>query len=69
MTAQQNEIALLEAARHIAVAAECLERVADKHVRKMSRDGARNARKDVAEAIDRLQHLHDFLVRRISAVS
>jgi hypothetical protein len=31
MTTQQNEIALLDATRQIAVAAECLERVGVKH--------------------------------------
>jgi hypothetical protein len=51
MTTQQNEITLLDATRHIALAAECLDRVGVNHVRKMSRDGARNAHKDVAEAI------------------
>jgi hypothetical protein len=65
MTTQQNEIALLEAARHIAVAAECFERVGVKHVRKMSRNGARNASKDVAEAIELLQHLEKLPTVRV----
>jgi hypothetical protein len=67
MTTQLSEIALLEAARQIAVAAECLERVGVKHVRKISTNGARNARNDVAESIDRLQRLHDLLTKRMSA--
>ena len=66
MTTQQNEIALLEAARHIAVAAECFERVGVKHVRKMSTDGTRNARKDVAEAIERLQAVERLLIARFA---
>ena len=65
MTTQQNEIALLEATRQIAVAAEYLERVGVKHVRKMSRDGARDARKDVAKAILRLQAVERLLIARV----
>jgi hypothetical protein len=69
MITQQNEIALLEATRNIAVAAQCLERVGDKHVRTMSRDGARNARKDVAEAILRLQAMERLLTARVEKYS
>jgi hypothetical protein len=47
------------------VAAVCFERVGVKHVRKMSRDGARNARKDVAEAIERLLAVERLLIARV----
>jgi hypothetical protein len=61
VTTQQTQIALFEAARSVAVAAESLEKFGGKHVRQISRDGARNARKDVAEAIVRLQRFHALL--------
>jgi hypothetical protein len=66
MTTQQSAIALLEAARSVAVAAESLEKFGGRHVRQISREDARNARKDLAEAIRRLQTFHALLSDRVA---
>ena len=56
---------LIELARDAAVAAERLE-TCRKELHKVSADTARNARKDIVEAIERLQAFEKLLADKIS---
>jgi hypothetical protein len=64
MPTKAIEMKLLEAARTVAVAAEQLHKC-DKSLSKVSPDAARNARKDVREAIECLHKFEDLLSRRV----
>ena len=64
MNDKNFEITVLEAARQVAVYAELLE-AGTKNINKMSSDGARNARKDIAEAIARLTVFQERLTKRV----
>jgi hypothetical protein len=66
MAVDDRERRLLEYARVIAASAEQLDARLD-HIGKMSRDGARNAHKDIVEAIERLQTFEKLLARKIHA--
>jgi hypothetical protein len=62
---QDPERTLLGLAHEAAVAAERLA-ACRKELHKVSADTARNARKDIAEAIERLQAFEKFLADKIS---
>ena len=66
MAVDDRERRLLEYARVIAASAEQLDARLD-HIGKMSPDGARNAHKDIVEAIERLQTFEKLLARKIHA--
>ena len=63
-TEKDAELKLLAAAREVAVDAELLV-ASGKYLGNVSSDCARNARKDVAEAIESLQEFHELLTRKV----
>ena len=66
MANNDRERRLLKYARVVAASAEQLDARLD-HIGKMSRDGVRNAPKDIVEAIERLQTFEKLLARKIDA--
>jgi hypothetical protein len=64
-TPKDHELKLLDYARKVAVHAELVS-TCEKHLAVISRDGARNARKDILEAIDMLQAFERSLSYRIN---
>jgi hypothetical protein len=64
-TPEDLELLLLEAAHRVAVTAEQLERYGKRARKMLSRDGAQSARKDVVDAILRLQVMERLLTSRI----
>ena len=66
MANDDRERRLLKCARAVTARAEQLDARLD-HIGKMSRDGARNAHKDIVEAIERLQTFEKLLARKIDA--
>jgi hypothetical protein len=61
---QDPELAVLNYARSVAVAAEHLEACCE-HLRGISRVSARNAREDIAEAIARLRIVEQLMTDRV----
>jgi hypothetical protein len=66
-TPEDLELLLLECAHQVAITAERLERYGKRARKMISRDGALSARKDVVEAILRLQVMERLLTSRINA--
>jgi len=66
MTNTIEERKLLERAHSVAVAAEMLG-TSRKYIYRATRDSARNARKDVREAIEHLRSFEQLLTRHIEA--
>jgi hypothetical protein len=63
-TPKDHELKLLDYARKAAVHAELV--TCEKHLDVISHDGARNARKDILQAIDMLQAFERLLSYRIN---
>ena len=61
-----TEHRLLKCARVVTASAEQLDARLD-HIGKMSRDGVRNAPKDIVDAIEWLQTFEKLLIRKIDA--
>jgi hypothetical protein len=61
---KNTELKLIEAARQVVVHADLLGNC-EKSLSKVTRDTAKSTRKDVREAIDRLQTFEQLLTRRV----
>ena len=68
MADDNRERQLLKYAQAVAASAEQLDARLE-HIGTMSRDGARIARKDIIDAIERLQTFEKLLTRKIDAAS